>query len=76
MIPEKLLEKYKQENPKHAYYVEVLNKYGVVGFEKQHDMNMVSLWLDKNKITYEKNDRFLIWIDTLQETLKKSFRKK
>jgi len=75
MIPQTLINKYKIENQRLAAYVEYLNILGVVGFEKQHDLNMVSLWLDKNKIPHEKNDRYFIWIDTLGENLKKWFKK-
>ena len=75
MIPQKLIDKYKEENKRQAGYVDTLNKYSVVGFETQRDMDIIIAWLEKHKIKFEKNDRFLIWIETLKESIKQSLRK-
>lgn len=75
MIPQKLIDGFKVINPRHAGYVDVLNRHSVVGFEFQRDMDVICKWLDDAGVEYEKNNRFLIWIDTLKESIKKTLRK-
>lgn len=75
MISQVVLGKWKKESPKLYFHAECLNKYSVVGFEHQKDFDLFKAFLDKNKVEYESNNRCTMWIDTLSEVLKTTFRK-
>ena len=74
IIPQALIEAYKKEEPIFHFYAVTLNKYSVVGFELQKDMDKLMEWLNKNKIPFERNNRFLIWLDSLEPSIKKVLR--
>lgn len=57
-------------------YIKVIDKFGVCGVEKKSNYESIIYFLKTKKISFETNDRMLIWHPTIKSTLRELFLKK
>lgn len=73
-ISPEIKEKAKMADDDVLQRIKTLEKFGVVGFEKQPQFLETKQFLKENNVEFEFNQRFLIWLPELSDNLKKTFR--